>query len=188
MAIIQHLMDANEPYQIIYADPPWRYGGSGGTKWAPASQYYPVLSFEQLAKLYNAIDYLADPAHCLLFLWVVNPALDKCIDVGKAWGFSYITTAFFWYKERANVGNYTMPQVEQCLLFKRGKIPPGRVRNPGVKSFYSERVSGHSRKPDEFAKRIEQLFPLSRRIELFARIERQGWDSYGFELGSAKVG
>ena len=36
----------NDKYQIIYADPPWKYGGSGGTKWLPASNYYETMTFE----------------------------------------------------------------------------------------------------------------------------------------------
>ena len=26
------IYNTNNKYQIIYADPPWKYGGSGGTK------------------------------------------------------------------------------------------------------------------------------------------------------------
>lgn len=41
----------SDKYDIIYADPPWRYGGSGGSKWSPASSYYDVMTFEDLSKL-----------------------------------------------------------------------------------------------------------------------------------------
>ena len=27
------ITNTNNKYQVIYADPPWKYGGSGGTKW-----------------------------------------------------------------------------------------------------------------------------------------------------------
>jgi len=166
-------------YQIIYADPPWKYGGSGGSKWSPAKEYYPVLSFDELKKL--PIEKLADD-NCLLFLWVVAPELKKCIEVGESWGFKYITMGFVWYKERANVGNYTMSQCEFCLIFKKGKIPADRVRNPGTKSFFSQKIGKHSEKPDEFRKRIKQMYPKSKCIELFARQKVDGWDSWGNEV------
>jgi len=169
----------DKAYQVIYADPPWKYGGSGGTKWSPASDYYPTMSFNELKRL--PIKDAADK-NSLLFLWVVNAELKRCIDVGESWGFKYVTVAFVWYKERANVGNYTMPQCELCLLFKRGKIPTDRVRNPGTKSFHSEKIRGHSQKLDEFRNRIMQMFPKSNKLELFARNVVPGWDAMGNAL------
>lgn len=75
-----------------------------------------------------------------------------------------------------------MSGCELCLLFKRGKIPKNRCRNPGVKQFYEESVVKHSKKPDEFRKRIEDLFPTASRIELFARNTSDGWDAFGNEV------
>ena len=163
-------------YNIIYADPPWRYGGSGGTKWSPASEYYPTMSFDELKSM-NVEEIAADD--CLLFMWVVSPELKRCIEVGESWGFKYITVAFVWYKERANVGNYTMSSCELCLLFRRGRIPQPRVRNPGQKQFISEPVTVHSRKPAEVRKRIEKMFPSSPRVGLFARENIRKWHAFG---------
>lgn len=172
------IFNTNKKYQIIYADPPWKFGGSGGSKWAPASNYYDVMSFEELNSFGKTIKNIADD-NCLLFMWVVNSALDKCIDVGKKWGFKFITVAFVWYKQRANVGNYTMPQCEMCLVFKKGKIPADRVRNPGTKQFISAKSTSHSTKPHEIRERICKMFPASTKIELFARQSVDGWDRWG---------
>lgn len=173
------IYNTKEKYQIIYADPPWQYGGSGGTKWSRADTYYPTMSFKELDEMGDCIGDISDPSNCLLFMWVVSPELDKCIEIGKRWGFEFITVAFVWYKQRANVGNYTMSSCELCLLFKRGKIPSDRVRNPGQKQFISEPVSIHSRKPSCVRDRIEKMFPKSRKIELFARQSAKGWDCWG---------
>lgn len=175
------ITEIKNKYSIIYADPPWKYGGTGGTKWLPAKEYYPVMSFEELKLMGNDIKNISND-DCLLFMWVVSPELPKCIEVGESWGFKFITVAFVWYKERANVGNYTMSSCELCLLFKKGKIPSDRVRNPGVKQFYSEPVIKHSKKPDEFRNRINTMFPKSKKIELFARDTYANWDCFGNEL------
>jgi len=181
-------------FDIIYADPPWKFGGSGGVKWAPADHYYQTLSFEELESL-KVKDIAND--NCLLFMWVVSPEIPRCIQVAQKWGFKYITIAFIWHKRRANVGNYTMPGCEVCLLFKRGKIPSDRIRNPGQKQFYETRISSHSNKPEEFRIRIEKMFPKSSKIELFATSQHDGWVSIGFKannqdvrefLGGLKVG
>lgn len=167
-------------YQIIYADPPWKYGGTGGPKWFPADTYYPTMSFKEIENMADTIKKISDD-NCLLFMWAVSPELDKCIEIGKKWGFDYITVAFVWYKERANVGNYTMSSCELCLLFKKGKIPADRVRNPGTKQYYSAPVDFHSHKPLEFAERIKKMFPVSKKIELFARDGKEGYDYWGNE-------
>lgn len=163
-------------YDIIYCDPPWKYGGDGGTKWLPAEVYYPTISFEDLKTL-NVSEYTEKD--CLLFMWVVSPELKRCIEVGESWGFKYVTVGFVWFKERANVGNYTMSSTELCLIFKKGKIPSDRVRNPGTLQFHSEAIKRHSEKPYEFRKRIEQMFPKSKKLEIFGRKKYDGWDIFG---------
>jgi len=178
--IFQNFSSISGNYDIIYADPAWKYGGSGGTKWAPASEYYSVMTFEELKKL--PVSDISTSSASLLFMWVVSPELPKCIEVGEAWGFKYVTVGFVWYKERANVGNYTMSQCELCLIFRKGKIPSDRVRNPGTKQFYSSHIGKHSEKPAEFRKRIEQMYPFSSKIELFSRISISGWDSFGDQV------
>ena len=177
------MSNIKDKYNIILADPPWKYGGSGGTKWNRADCYYDTLSFEELSSMASEIDRISEK-DCLLFMWVVSPELKRCIEVGESWGFNYITVAFVWYKQRANAGNYTMSSCELCLLFKKkkGKIPSDRVRNPGQLQFISEPISKHSRKPACVRDRICGMFPKSKKIELFAREKIDGWDCWGNEV------
>lgn len=179
---MKKLSELNKKYKIIYADPPWKYGGSGGQKWLRADNYYKTMAFDELKEMRKDILKIADDESCLLFMWVVSPELKHCIEVAEAWGFKYITVAFVWYKQRANVGNYTMSQCELCLLFKRGKIPSDRVRNPGQKQFVSEPITIHSKKPAIVRQRIQNMFPKSKKIELFARQKIDGWDCWGNEV------
>ncbi len=173
--------DFNDKYQVIYADPPWKYGGSGGTKWLPASNYYETMTFDELTDFGEHVKKISDPKNCLLFMWVVSASMPECIKVAESWGFKYITVAFVWHKRRANVGNYTMSGCELCLLFKRGKIPADRVRNPGQKQFIEQRGTKHSAKPSVARDRIAKMYPISKKIELFARNHIEGWDVYGYQ-------
>ena len=52
------------------------------------------MSFKELIELAPVINNIADTNSCLLFMWAVSAELDKCIEVGKSWGFEYITVAF----------------------------------------------------------------------------------------------
>lgn len=175
-------------YQIIYADPPWSYrqkqinfqSYDKGKKYEnDVTEHYQTMTNEDI-KYLPVSDY-ADK-DCLLFMWAVSPNLDVALDVGKAWGFEFKTVAFVWDKQRTNYGFYTLSQVELCLVFKKGRIPKKAVSN--VKQFLSEKVSDHSKKPQEIRRRIEQMFPTYSKLELFAREKSEGWDVWGNEVKS----
>lgn len=163
-------------YDIIYADPPWKYGGE---LLGSASHDYPTMKDKELIDFFQP-EWAAED--CLLFLWVANPHLPNCIRVGEAWGFKYITVGFVWDKQRTNCGNYTISQTEQCLIFKNGRIPqPRGIRN--ARQLVSSKAREHSRKPDEVRKSIEAMWPQARRLELFARTSPPGWDVVGNQVG-----
>ena len=173
----------NKKYEIIYADPPWFLGngnktkpnGIGGNK---VGRHYQTVPTDELSKI--PIRDIAEK-DCLLFMWAISPMLGDALKLGVEWGFNYKTVAFVWDKQITNCGNYTLPQIEQVLLFKRGKIPtPRGIRN--TRQFYSERKTKHSKKPHEIRKRIEQMFSSQSKIELFARERFEGWDAWGNEV------
>ena len=74
-----------------------------------------------------------------------------------------------------------MSQCELCLVFKRGKIPqPRGARN--VRQLVQTKRTRHSEKPEAVRERIEQMFPNQTKIELFARKQTRGWDTWGLEV------
>lgn len=170
-------------YEIIYADPPWRYGGRSkeDPKRTPLEFFYPTMSKEELKTL--NIKEICNK-NCLLFLWITSPNMKNCIEVAESWGFRYITVAFVWHHKMALLGNYTMAGCELCLLFKIGKIPEGKLKGKGngIKQFLEESKTRASQKPDEIRNRIVKLFPKSKRIELFARKKSKDWDVWGNEV------
>ncbi len=183
-----------EKYDIIYADPPWDYGGklqfdkssakAEKMDWdknifiSSANFKYPTLKIEQLKKI-PLLEIAKDD--CLLFMWVTNPHLAQGIELGQHWGFEYKTVAFIWDKMAHNPGKYTMSYCEMCLVFKRGRIPsPRGARNE--KQLVRSPRGDHSVKPQEIRDAIQRMFPEQRRIELFARCKPQGWDVWGLDV------
>jgi len=181
-------------YSIIYADPPWDYGGKmqfdksskGIDKIdldrnifiSSANFKYPTVKTRDLMKI--PIHEIAEE-NCLLFMWVTNPHLAQGLDLGKAWGFEYRTVAFVWDKMNHNPGQYTLSYCELCLLFKRGKIPrPRGARN--IKQLVRVPRGAHSEKPIEVLRGIEKMFPTQKKIELFARDKPKGWDVWGLDV------
>ena len=176
----------NKKYQIIYADPPWRYRNrqfSPASGWSKGvGSHYNTMSIEEIKSL-NVND-IADHNGCLLFMWTSSPHLNEAIDVLEAWGFDYITVGFIWDKQRLNPGYYTISQCELCLIGKIKKIPqPRGARN--IRQLVSVKRSRHSEKPGVIRERITQMFPRQNKIELFAR--KPFIPSPGFYLTTTQI-
>ena len=168
-------------YNVIYADPPWRYKlWTGG---GAADEHYPTMSIEDIKAL--PVDKLA-AKDCALFLWITFPMLHEAWDVMRAWGFDFKTVAFVWIKLNRTadtlfwgMGHWTRANAEICLLATKGK--PKRV-SKSVHQICDARIMEHSRKPDEIRDRIVQLCGDLPRIELFSRQISDGWDCWGNEI------
>ncbi len=180
-------------FAVIYADPPWDYGGKlqfdKSSKSADrvdvrknifisaASFQYPTLRFEELAKL-QLLGIAQDDA--LLFMWATSPHLHQAISLGETWGFKYRTVAFVWDKMVHNPGKYTLSNCELCLVFKRGRIPsPRGARN--IQQLVRVPRGKHSEKPTAVRDAITAMFPEQQKLELFARHQCSGWRAWGMD-------
>lgn len=189
----------DKKYQVIYADPPWDYGGKlqydktvikdenvGFNKkifLSSATFKYPTVKLKDLMKLDVAS--IAD-IDCVLFMWTTGPQMQNSIELGKAWGFEYKTVAFVWDKMVHNPGRYTLSQTEFVLVFRKGRFPePRGARN--VKQLITVHRGEHSVKPLEVIEGITKMFPEQDKIELFARRSYAGWDNWGIENPNSNV-
>lgn len=186
-------------YDIIYADPPWDYGGKmqydkssikseniGFEKdifISAANFKYPTLKLKEL-KLLDVQSISAD--NCILFMWTTGPQMANSIELGTYWGFEYKTIAFVWDKQVHNPGRYTLSQTEFVLAFKKGCFPsPRGARN--IRQLISVHREKHSQKPEAVIEGITKMFPEQKKIELFARKNYIGWDNWGLEIPGSKV-
>ncbi len=184
----------SKKYQVIYADPPWDYGGKmqydkttikteniGFEKKifiSSAAFQYPTLKLNQLKAL--DVNSIADK-DCMLFMWTTGPQFANSIELGEAWGFEYKTVAFVWDKMIHNPGRYTLSQTEFVIAFKKGKFPqPRGARN--VRQLVTAPRGKHSEKPFEVIDGITKMFPQQEKIELFARKRFAGWDNWVLEI------
>ena len=179
----------DKKYNIIYADPPWKYGDvhtwhkmGGGVE-----QHYKTMSIEEIEEMGESIKKIA-AADCLLFMWVTFPNLKEGLRVIEKWGFTYKTLGFSWIKTNKRnkkpffgIGFYTKSNCEVCLIGIKGK-PGNLIISKKVSSCIISERREHSRKPDEARERIEQLVGQVPKIELFARQEVEGWDCWGNEV------
>jgi len=165
-------------YDLIMADPPWSFdnwSGKGEAKNAKA--HYGCMSLAEIAAL--PVSQIA-ARDCLLWLWATNPMLPVALALMKAWGFRFVT-AGHWAKPSPGgklafgTGYVLRCAGEPFLIGSIGK--PKTTR--GVRSVIEGPRREHSRKPDEAFTAAERLMPGARRIELFGRESREGWDVFG---------
>lgn len=167
-------------YQFIMADPNWKF-----TAWSARGlgkspeQHYACAPLDQI-KAMPVSALAADD--CMLWLWATNPMLPQAIEVLAAWGFAY-STAGHWVKQTKTgklafgTGYRLRSAGEPFLIGTRGK--PKNTHS--VRSVIMGPVREHSRKPEEAYAAAEALMPDAKRIDLYSRQTRSGWDSWGDE-------
>ena len=170
----------NKKYNIIYADPAWKYWSSGKKN---QSRHYKCMTIDEICSL--PVSQISND-NCILFLWVTYPILEKSFQVLESWGFKYSTCGFSWIKKNKKadslfwgLGSWTRSNNEICLLATKGK--PKRI-SKAVHQVVLDKIREHSRKPDCVRDRIVELCGDLPRIELFARQKADGWDAWGNEV------
>jgi N6-adenosine-specific RNA methylase IME4 len=171
-------------YRIILADPPWKYVGlNQADEYGHAERHYDCLDDRQLCDYRpsdgkRTVKELAEK-DAVLFLWVTAPMLERAFAIIKAWDFHY-KTLFVWDKVRHNVGFYNSVRAELLIIATRGSCTPdtGKLIDSVQTIGRSDR---HSEKPEEFYTIIDAMYDHGRKLELFSRKPRLGWDSDGNE-------
>jgi N6-adenosine-specific RNA methylase IME4 len=169
-------LDSIGKFPVIYADPPWRYDFSSTVNREIENQY-PTMDIEEICGL--NINMIAND-DCVLFIWATNPKLIEALKVIEAWGFEYKTN-FVWVKDKIGMGYYARQQHELLLIATKGNLP---TPDPSVRPssvIYSDREQ-HSQKPLIVYDLIETMYPDFRKVELFARIEKKGWNAWGNQI------
>lgn len=177
-------------YDIIYADPPWKYGSGGARSGQYASLDYPSMTLDDLKALPVA-SWANDNA--ALFMWVTGSFISEALELGRTWGFRFIRVDKVWVKQASAGGRHGvvdpwgMTDCEYLLLFVRGKMCSHQVERNQFVSAPLSYPGKHSAKPHEFREMIERRFgdtidqrPI-KRLEMFAREASAGWDVWGNE-------
>ena len=175
-------IDIDKPkrkYNIIYADPPWKYWDGGDKN---QSLHYTTMTIDDICAL--PVKNIADD-DCVLFLWVTYPILQDAFRVIESWGFKYSTAAFVWVKKNKHQdtpffgnGAWTRANSELCLLATKGNV---MRLDAGVSQVVESPIEEHSKKPDCVRDLITRLVGELPRVELFCRNPADGWDVWGNE-------
>ena len=116
----------------------------------------------------------------VLLMWATAPKLEEALSVLNAWGFKYRTNSV-WDKQIIGIGYWFRGQHELLLVGVKGNFSPP-MQEDRVSSFYSEKRTEHSKKPDYYYDMIEKCFPARKYLELFSRKKHNDkWTTWGSE-------
>ena len=179
IAAINKLDAITGQYSCVVIDPPWRFNKNRVDDETQRGQTpYPSMSEQEIASIkIPALE------NCILWLWTTNAHLvtGEASRILYAWGFEP-KTMFTWVKNKMGVGEWGRGQTEHVILATKGHP----VMQPPIPATYFEApVTEHSQKPEIFYKIVEACCP-GPKVEMFARVVREGWAQNGSELGTVK--
>jgi len=169
-------------YQLVYADPCWNQK-KGGLRTARPNQDrnldYPTMSLKEIKNILAQFD-------CkILFLWTIDKYLFEAQRIGEELGYK-LHDRIIWDKENGVAPAFTLRFSKEYLLYmyKSPMLPIAKEMRGKFTDVIRERSTKHSKKPIKAYELIEALYPNCKKIELFARDKRDGWDVWGNEVDS----
>jgi N6-adenosine-specific RNA methylase IME4 len=185
-------------YRTIVADPPWPYPEFYGVGHGATPPPYPTMTVAEIAALpvkdlsegnpYSGTrrkqlrEAGAEPPRDLgshLYLWTTQAFLWDAKDIVEAWGF-HPAQVLVWCKAPHGLGNghATFRSTTEFVLFARRGTP--RAQGTVDRQWFTWSRGRHSVKPEAFLDLVETVSP-GPYLELFARRNRLGWDTWGNE-------
>jgi len=172
-------------YRTIVADPPWEIGALPNIRipqgvihdGRPDPMPYACMSLDDLAAL-PVRDLAERRAH--LYLWTINSYLEDAYEIARLWGFKP-TTLLVWAKTPLGSGapgGTWSSNTEYILFCRRGLL--ATTASYDTRWFNWPRTTVHSKKPEAFLDMVEATSP-GPYLEMFARRQRLGWDTWGNE-------
>lgn len=173
-------------YATIVVDPPWEMpsGGPyrGQARWQtssrrPSALPYATMTLDAIRAV--PVTALAN-VNAHLYLWVPNAHVEHAHGIARSWGFRP-SQLLVWCKtpRGLGLGGVFTNTAEFILFARRGRLPASE-RMDSSWFHWTRPHNNHSAKPEAFLDLVEQVSP-GPYLELFARRQRLGWDTWGNE-------
>lgn len=186
--VITNINDLNSSniYDIIYTDPPWTQTKGGKRKCRPNQEKqldYDTMDLKEIFNLHKKVFSHCSEKHNI-FMWTIDKFLPQTEEFMKELGYE-LHARIIWDKENGVAPAFTVRYSHEYLLwfYKKGKmLKPQESTRGKYTTVLREKSTKHSKKPNCAYQMLEDMFPNSKKIELFSRLERCGWDSFGNQV------
>lgn len=182
--MIVDIYNTDTKYGLILADPPWKQQ-KNLRKCRPLQTRdfdYTTCSLDEIKEhLKQATDLTED--NSILFLWTIDKYLFDAQHIAEELGYKF-HARMIWNKLNGIPAAFTVRFGHEYLLYMyKGKLVPVATSERGkVHTVFSEQAKRHSQKPEVGYQIIERLYPNLKKLEMYARKEREGWDCWGNEV------
>lgn len=184
--VVNDLHNIQGQYDLIYADPPWKQS-KGGKKSVRKNSSgkpldYPVCSLDEI-KEHLRLATNASGENSILFLWTIDKYLFEAQEIAESLGYK-LHARMIWDKVTGIPAAFTVRYGHEYLLYMyKGKLTPVAKDERGkIHTVFREKVTKHSKKPEIAYEIIERLYPNLKKLEMYARNTRPGWDCFGNEV------
>lgn len=180
------IFNTDKQYDLIVADPPWKQS-KGGKKSVRENSSgkpldYPTCSLSEIkTHLAQASKLTTDDS--VLFLWTIDKYLFDAEEIAKSLGYK-LHARMIWNKVTGIPAAFTVRFGHEYLLYMyKGKLLPVTEKERGkIHTVFTEQATRHSKKPEVSFEIINRLYPSARKLEMYARQERNDYDCWGNEV------
>lgn len=184
--MIIDISNTQKRYDIIYTDPPWPQTKSNLRKTRPNQRKnldYQTCDISEIKHIHSIALALCNAKHNV-FMWTIDKYLHDAEEMMLDLGYR-LHARMIWDKKNGIAPAFTVRFAHEYLLWfyrKGNMLMPDKALRGKYTTVMREPSTIHSVKPLAAYVMIEQLFPRSGKLELFARNCRDGWDCWGNEL------
>lgn len=166
--------------EILYVDPPWKQTKGGIRKCRPQQGNnldYKTLTVNDIKSMIGKYD------SKVMFLWTIDKFLFVAEELAIALGYR-LHARLIWDKTNGVAPAFTVRYSHEYLLwcYKSPMLKISESTRGKYTTVMREKSLRHSQKPECAYEMIEALYPCAKKVELFARTRRIGWEQYGDQL------
>jgi N6-adenosine-specific RNA methylase IME4 len=179
------MSNKKEKHQVAIVDPPWPQKKGGRRKVRPVqgrSFDYITMGVQEIEYFLSTIIIPAMADTHTLFVWTIEKFLTECDQMMAGLGYRR-HVRLVWDKGNGPTPAYTVRYSHEYLVwyYRPKMIPINRKMRGKALSVFSSPGRQHSRKPDVAYDLVASLYPKCRKIDIFSREKREGWDQLGDE-------
>lgn len=184
--MIVDILNTGNKYDLIYTDPPWKQtkGGKRNTRPNQGKELdYPTLNMEDIKDIHKQAVRLCNQKHNI-FMWTIDKYLHETEEMMEGLGYE-LHARMIWDKTNGIAPAFTIRYAHEYLLWfyrKGDMLKPSKETRGKYTTVFREQSTRHSKKPITAYEMIEDMFPNTSKLEMFARNTRDDWDCWGNEV------